>query len=87
MAEVMAELPGTSYVARAAVCDPKNLMKARKMLRKAFEVQINHEGFAFVEVLSACPTNWKMTPEQATRRVREEMADYFPLGVFKEGRN
>jgi 2-oxoglutarate ferredoxin oxidoreductase subunit beta len=85
MAELLAELTGTTFVSRAAVDTPKNLMKAKKMLSKAFEVQINNEGFAFVEFLSACPTNWKMTPEQANKRVHEEMIPYFPLGVFKEG--
>lgn len=83
MAEVLAELPGTTFVARTAVDVPKNLMKAKKLLKRAFEVQINDEGFGFVEFLSACPTNWKMTPEQATKRVQEEMIPYFPLGVFK----
>ena len=83
MAEVLAELPGTTFVARTAVDVPKNLMKAKKLLKRAFEVQINDEGFGFVEFLSACPTNWKMTPEQATKRVQEEMIPYFPLGIFK----
>ena len=83
MAEVLAQLPGTTFVARAAVDAPKHLMKAKKLLKRVFEVQINNEGFGFVEFLSACPTNWKMTPEQATRRVQKEMIPYFPLGVFK----
>jgi 2-oxoglutarate ferredoxin oxidoreductase subunit beta len=61
-------------------------MRAKKKLRRAFEVQINHEGFGFVEFLSACPTNWKMSPKQATKRVKEELIPYFPLGVFKDGR-
>ena len=81
----MAELPGANFVARAAVNGPKNLMRAKKLLRRAFEVQINDEGFAFVEFLSACPTNWKMSPEQANRRIQEEMIPYFQLGVFKGG--
>ncbi|MCP4667745.1 MAG: 2-oxoglutarate oxidoreductase, partial [Deltaproteobacteria bacterium] len=83
MAEVMAELPGTTFVARTAVDVPKNLMKAKKLLRKAFEVQINNEGFGFIEFLAACPTNWKMTPEQANTHVKEVMIPYFPLGDFK----
>jgi 2-oxoglutarate ferredoxin oxidoreductase subunit beta len=86
MAELLRELPGTTFVARAAVNNPKNLMRAKKMLRQAFEVQINGKGFGFVEFLSACPTNWKMSPKQATKRVQDEMIPYFPLGVFKEGR-
>ena len=85
MSEVLAELPGSTFVARAAVNNPKNLMKAKKLLKRAFEVQVKGEGFGFVEFLSACPTNWKMSPKQATERVGEEMIPYFPLGVFKEG--
>jgi len=84
MAELLSGIDGTSFSARAAVNTPKNLMQAKKMLKKAFEVQIRKEGFSFVEFLSACPTNWKMTPEQANQRVRDEMIPYFPLGVFKE---
>jgi 2-oxoglutarate ferredoxin oxidoreductase subunit beta len=83
MAEVLAELTGTTFSARAAVDVPKNLMRAKKLLRRAFDVQTQQEGFGFVEFLSACPTNWKMTPDQATRRIQEEMIPYFPLGVFK----
>jgi len=41
-------------------------------------------GFSFVEVLSACPTDWKMSPQDACKRVEEEMIPYFPLGVYKE---
>jgi 2-oxoglutarate ferredoxin oxidoreductase subunit beta len=85
MSELLTELPGSTFVARAAVNNPKNLMKAKKILKRAFEVQTNGEGFSFVEFLSACPTNWKMTPKQASERVQEEMIPYFPLGVFKGG--
>jgi 2-oxoglutarate ferredoxin oxidoreductase subunit beta len=83
MAELLSVLPGTTFVARAAVNNPKNLMRAKKLLRKAFEVQTNNQGFGFVEFLSACPTNWKMSPDQANKWVAEEMIPYFPLGIFK----
>ena len=83
MAELLSVLPGTTFVARAAVNNPKNLMRAKKLLRKAFEVQTNKQGFGFVEFLSACPTNWKMSPDQANKWVAEEMIPYFPLGIFK----
>jgi 2-oxoglutarate/2-oxoacid ferredoxin oxidoreductase subunit beta len=87
MAELMAGLEGTTYVARAAVDNPKNLMRTKKALKRAFEVQIKDEGFAFVEILSSCPTNWKMSPKDAVRRIQEELIPYFPLGVFKGGEN
>jgi 2-oxoglutarate ferredoxin oxidoreductase subunit beta len=81
----MAELSGTTFVARVAVDTPKNLMRSKKVLRKAFEVQIKEKGFSFVEFLSACPTNWKMSPQQATERIAKEMIPYYPLGIYKEG--
>lgn len=83
MAELLSQLPGSTFIARAAVNTPKNLMRAKKLLRKAFEVQTENRGFGFVEFLSACPTNWKMAPEKANKRVEEEMITYFPLGIFK----
>jgi 2-oxoglutarate ferredoxin oxidoreductase subunit beta len=84
MTELIANLSGTTFVARVAVDTPKNLMKAKKVLKMAFEVQINNKGFSFVEFLSACPTNWKLSPQEANKRVSEEMIPYFPLGIFKE---
>ena len=84
MTELMAVLEGTAFAARVAVNTPKNLMAAKKALKKAFEVQILDQGFSFVEFLSSCPTNWKMSPEKANQRVQDEMIPYFPLGVYKE---
>ncbi|WP_028319867.1 thiamine pyrophosphate-dependent enzyme [Desulfatiglans anilini] len=85
MAELLGGLTGTTFVARGAVDTPKNLVKTRKYMQRAFEVQTTGEGFGFVEILSACPTNWKMSPERANKRVKEEMIPYFPLGIFKGG--
>lgn len=83
MAELMAGLTGTSFVARCSVDTPKNLKRARKILKRAFEVQIKEDGFGFVEFLSACPTNWKMKPAEATEYVGGEMTSYYPPGIFK----
>lgn len=84
MSEMLATLEGASFVARVACNTPANLNKARKAIFKAFEMQINQMGFSFVEVLSACPTDWGMSPLKAHKRVTEEMIPYFPLGIFKE---
>jgi len=84
MAEMLATLEGAAYVARVAVDKPANLMKAKKSIREAFRMQKEGMGFSFVEVLSACPTDWKMSPADACKRVEEEMIPYFPLGVYKE---
>ncbi|MBW2060132.1 MAG: 2-oxoglutarate oxidoreductase [Deltaproteobacteria bacterium] len=84
MAELLANLAGTAYSARVAVNNIKNLMQAKKATRQAVEAQLEGMGLGFVEYLSACPTNWKMTPAQACERVGQELIPAFPLGVFKE---
>jgi len=84
MAELISSFAGTTFVARGSVHSPKHLMQAKKMIRGAFEAQINHKGFGFVELLSACPTNWKMTPQEANQRINDELIPCFPLGIFKE---
>lgn len=86
MAELVAMLDGTVYSARVAVNTPKNLMQAKKVLKTAFEVQIQDLGFSFVEFLSSCPTNWKMSSVKANQRLQDELIPYFPLGIFKERR-
>ncbi len=84
MAELLATLEGAAYVARVAVNKPKNVMKARKSIFKAFEMQDKEKGFTFVEVLSSCPTNWRMSPEKSNERIESELIPFFPLGVFKD---
>lgn len=86
MAELIADLGGTSYAARVAVHNAAQVLKAKKIVRQAFEMQIKGKGFSFVEFLSACPTNWGMKPEQALARIDKELIPFFPLGIFKEPR-
>jgi len=82
--ELLATLESPAYLARVALNSPARVKQARKAIRKAFEMQLNQVGFSMVEVLSACPTNWRMSPVKANQWIEEEMMRYFPLGVFKE---
>ena len=84
MAEMLSTLDGLVYAERVCVTDVPNLMKAKRAIKKAFTKQLNNEGFTFVEVLCACPTNWGMTTLEANQWVNEQMAAYYPLGVIKE---
>ncbi|MFV0423034.1 thiamine pyrophosphate-dependent enzyme [Oleidesulfovibrio sp.] len=84
MTEIIAGLGGTAYAARVSLDSVKNIRQAKRALRKAFEVQANNVGFGFVEMLSGCPTNWRMDPVSANKRIAEEMIPYFPLGVYKD---
>jgi 2-oxoglutarate ferredoxin oxidoreductase subunit beta len=82
-AEMLATLKGSSYVVRRSLHSSREVRRAKKAIRTAFEVQKNDIGFSLVELLSTCPTNWKMTPDEARNWVGEEMIKVFPLGDFK----
>lgn len=86
MTEMLSTLEGVAFATRVALCTPKQLMEAKKAVKKAFKMQLDNMGFSFVEFLSSCPTNWNMQPLEAIKRVEEEMIPFFPLGIFKERR-
>jgi 2-oxoglutarate ferredoxin oxidoreductase subunit beta len=83
VAEMLSTLVAPQYIARVAVNSPANIQKAKRAIKKAFEVQLNNNGFALVEVLSTCPTNWGLAPEKALKWLEENMIPYYPLGEFK----
>jgi 2-oxoisovalerate ferredoxin oxidoreductase beta subunit len=84
--ELLAQLEMPVYLERVALSDNKNIMKARKAIRKALQLQKERAGFTLVEVLSPCPTIWKMDPVKARKWVAEQMIPQFPLGVFRDRR-
>ncbi len=84
VAEMLATLPAPTYIERVAMGDSKQVMKARKAIRKALEIQKEGKGYSFVEILSACPTGWKMDPVTARDWLMEDMTKVFPLGVFRD---
>jgi len=84
MAEMLATLPAPTYIERVAVGNSKHIMKTRKALRKALKIQAEGKGYTFVEVLSTCPTGWKMDPVTSRDWLIDEMLKVFPLGVLKD---
>ena len=84
MSEMLATLDGLVYAERVCVTDIPNLNKAKRAIRKAFQKQMAGEGFTFIEVLAACPTNWGMDIVEANEWLKENMAAYYPLGVIKD---
>ncbi|SCZ81676.1 thiamine pyrophosphate-dependent enzyme [Acidaminobacter hydrogenoformans] len=84
IAEMMATIPGAAFVERVSVDTPANVRKAKKAILEAFKCQIEGKGFAIVEVLSTCPTNWGMTPVDALEWLRVNMIPYYPLGNFRK---
>ena len=83
MAELIAELPGTVYSVRRSLHDARHVIQAKKAIKTAFEAQVKELGFAMVELLSSCPTNWGMTPTEALAWIRDEMITSFPPGDYR----
>jgi 2-oxoglutarate ferredoxin oxidoreductase subunit beta len=81
--EMLAALDGPAYIARASLDSPQHIIQAKKFLKKAFTAQAKNLGFSLVELVSACPTNWKMTPVEAMERIKKEVLPVFPIGEFK----
>ena len=83
VAEMLSMLDGAVFVARVAVNNLENIKQAKKVIKKAFEIQLSGQGFALVEVLSTCPTNWGMSPSKSMEWVEENMLPVFPPKIFK----
>ncbi len=83
MSELLSNLDCAVYIERVALNSPANIRAAKKAVRRAFEVQEKKLGFAFVELLSTCPTNWGVTPQDAMKWLGDKMIPYYPLGVFR----
>ncbi|NLD50926.1 MAG: 2-oxoglutarate oxidoreductase, partial [Clostridiaceae bacterium] len=81
--ELLSTLEGAVYVERVSMHDIKNIMNAKKAIKKAFQVQMAGLGFSIVEVLSSCPTNWGLNPVEALKWIQEKMIPVYPLGNFK----
>jgi len=82
--EMLATLDGVTYAERVSTDNVKNVLSAKKAIKKAFEIQVNGGGFSIVEVISSCPTNWGLSPTDALEWIRTNMLPYYPLGVYKD---
>ncbi|WP_207302928.1 thiamine pyrophosphate-dependent enzyme [Bacilliculturomica massiliensis] len=83
--EMISVLP-IAYAARGAIFNPKEIRITEGYVKKAFEKQLNGEGFSMVEILSPCPTNWHMTPVSSMERIENEVVSYYPLGEMVTGK-
>ena len=84
VSEMLAQIPGATYIERVSVHDVPHIIKAKRAIKKAFENQVNGKGFSMVEVLAGCPVGFKKTPIEAMKFVKEQMLPYYPLGVYKD---
>jgi len=82
--EMLAPLEGADYLERVSVHNVKAINKAKKVIKKAFENQLNNKGFSLVEIVSNCPTNWGLSPQESLKWLEENMLPYYPLGTYKD---
>lgn len=82
VSEMLATTSGAAYIERVSVDCVKNVNRAKKAIKKAFQTQIEGKGFSLVEVLSICPTNWGLSPDESIKWLQDNMIPYYPLGVY-----
>ncbi|HAK88763.1 MAG: 2-oxoglutarate oxidoreductase [Nitrospirae bacterium GWC2_46_6] len=84
VSEILATIEGASFIARTAVDSFKNITITKKMIEKAFRYQMDGKGFSFVEILSPCPTDWWMPPDDAVEWMRDKLMRVYKIGVLKD---
>jgi 2-oxoglutarate ferredoxin oxidoreductase subunit beta len=84
MAEVIAGFEGPAFVGRFALHTPKNIIQTKKALEKAFRLQLEHNTYSFLEILSMCPTNWHIPTMDTPAHIEKNVLPVFPLGTFKD---
>jgi len=82
--EVFNQLQAPVYIARVSVADTKRIMQCKAAIKRVFEIQRDHKGYALLEILAPCPTNFGMNPLKAAEFCKNEMEAEFPLGVFRD---
>ena len=84
VAEMLATIDGASFIARTSVDSPRNLLRTRTLIEKAFRYQQEGKGFCLLEILSPCPTDWGLSPEESIKWIQSDMIPVYPLGVLKD---
>ena len=84
MTELLAQLPGVAYATRVSVHTPGAIRKAKKAIRKGFEIQDKKIGLSIIEVVSTCSSGWKISPVESNKWMEEHMFAFYPLGVLKD---
>jgi 2-oxoglutarate ferredoxin oxidoreductase subunit beta len=82
--ELLSTLDGVALAQRVTVDSPRNVRVAKRAIKKAFEYQVEGVGYSIIEVISTCPTNWGLSPQDSLVWLRENMLPYYPLGTYRD---
>jgi 2-oxoglutarate ferredoxin oxidoreductase subunit beta len=86
MCELLDQLAGPALLARTTVTSPARIRETKRLMKKALRYQMDGTGFSLVEVLSPCPTYWRMSPIECFRHIEEVLTRVFPLGVIRDAK-
>lgn len=84
ISELIAMLEAPVYVERTIITSTETINATKQAIKRAFKLQLENRGYTFVEVLSACPNEWYLSPIEANKWIEKEMVKYFPPGIFKD---
>jgi 2-oxoglutarate ferredoxin oxidoreductase subunit beta len=84
ISELLSTIDGASLIIRTSLDSYSNIIKTKRAIEKAFIYQIENKGFSLIEILSPCPVDWKLTPVESLKWIRNVMSKVFPLGVLKD---
>jgi len=82
--ELLAQLPGTSYVTRQAAHSAAAVRKCKRALKKGIKNVLDKKGTSLIEVVSTCNSGWKLDPVKANKWMEDNMFPYYPLGDMKD---
>lgn len=83
ISELCALMEGSAYVERVALTDIAKIENAKRAIKNAFRAQMMELGTGVIEILSSCPTNWKLSPQDSHKYINDELTKVFPLGIYK----
>jgi len=86
LAKIIATLDAPKYVTRQSISSVKGVQSTKRAIKKALDIQMKEKGYSFIEILSTCPTGWKLSPQASMEFIDAEMAKQFPLGDLKDVR-
>ncbi len=84
MCELLNQLEAPAFLARGTLTSPRRVRETKRLMKKALSYQMEKVGFSMVEVLTSCPTHWRMTPGESLRYIEQTVSRVFPLGVIKD---
>ena len=82
--ELLDSLIAPYFIERVSLLSPREIIKAKKVVKKALTYNKENRGFTFVELISTCPTNWGLSPQKSAEWARENMLPIFPPGNFRD---